>query len=210
MIELCCEYLSVRCIWLYGLIMSRTPFQSESTLYSCLNVKELLARSRREIWRLCDCNWTRTRNHLVYKRTLNHLAKLAKWLSCVLSTYLYGAFEYLSVQMHRTDMYSQHSSIIWLVWLNGWVFVYELSDCGFESSSSHIVFRFRACFEQEVPWHSGNHRVWIHSETRTWHDKNIQSYSSIFSTLLEEKWPVRLQSRWRSTHEKDIRICNAF
>ena len=40
-----------------------------------------------------DCNWTRTQNHLVLKRTLNHLAKLAKWLSCVLSTYLYGAFE---------------------------------------------------------------------------------------------------------------------
>ena len=30
-------------------------FQSESTLYSCLNVKELLARSRREIWNLSDC-----------------------------------------------------------------------------------------------------------------------------------------------------------
>ena len=29
-------------------------------------------------------------------------------------------------QMHRTDMYSQHSSIIWPVWLNGWVFFYEL------------------------------------------------------------------------------------
>ena len=55
-------------------------FQSESTLYSCLNVKELLARSRREIWSLSDCNWTRTHNHLVHKRTLNHLAKLAKWL----------------------------------------------------------------------------------------------------------------------------------
>ena len=25
----------------------------------------------------CDCNWTRTHNHLVRKRTLNHLAKLA-------------------------------------------------------------------------------------------------------------------------------------
>ena len=24
-----------------------------------------------------DFNWTRTHNHLVYKRTLNHLAKLA-------------------------------------------------------------------------------------------------------------------------------------
>ena len=30
---------------------------------------------------LCDCNWTRTQNHLVRKRTLNHLGSLAKWLS---------------------------------------------------------------------------------------------------------------------------------
>ena len=33
---------------------------------------------------LSDCNWIRTHNHLVHKRTLNHLAKLAslaKWLS---------------------------------------------------------------------------------------------------------------------------------
>ena len=107
-------------------------------------------------------------------------------------------------QMHRADKYSQHRSIIWLVWLNGWVviyellasfergvpwhsgnysvcihsetlFVYELSGCGFESSCSHLNFRFCACFEEGVPWHSGNYRVWIHSETRTWHDKNIQS-----------------------------------
>ena len=28
-----------------------------------------------------DCNWTRTQNHLVLKRTLNHLAKLAIWAS---------------------------------------------------------------------------------------------------------------------------------
>ena len=50
-------------------------FQSESTLYSCLNIKELLARSRREIWSLSDCNWTRTHNHLDHKRTLNHLVE---------------------------------------------------------------------------------------------------------------------------------------
>ena len=65
-------------------------FQSESTLYSCLNVKDLLARSRREIWSSSDCNWTRTHNHLVHKGTLNNLAKLAaiilaKWLSDELS-----------------------------------------------------------------------------------------------------------------------------
>ena len=32
----------------------------QSTFYSCLNVKELLARSRLEISSLSDCNWTRT------------------------------------------------------------------------------------------------------------------------------------------------------
>ena len=144
-------------------------FQSKSTLYICLNFKELLARSSREIWSLSDCNWTRTQNHLVLKRTLNHLAELAKWLSCVLSTYLYGALDcmFLSChvrvsewirtlylpecqgtpcskkarnlkfmwlkfecgftlkrvrdmirtysQMHRTDKYSERSSIIWPV-----------------------------------------------------------------------------------------------
>ena len=65
-------------------------FQSESTLYSCLNVKELLTRSRGEIWSLSDCNWTRAQNHLIRKRTLNHLKRtlnhLAKRLSVRLRT----------------------------------------------------------------------------------------------------------------------------
>ena len=74
MIELCSEYLSVWCIWLYHVTYA---FQSESPLYSCLNVKELLAWDRSKIWSLSNCNCTRTQNHLVCKRTLNHLAKLA-------------------------------------------------------------------------------------------------------------------------------------
>ena len=126
-------------------------FQREFTFYSCLNVKELLVQCRREIWSLSDYNYTRNHNHLVYKRTLNHLAKLAEWLSCVVSTYLYSAFDYLFLSchvqvsewihtlMHRTDNYSQHSSI-----------------------------------EQGVCWYSGYYRVSIHSETFTWHVKNIQ------------------------------------
>ena len=75
------------------------------------------------IARYSDCNWTWTQNHLVRKRTLNHLAKLAKWLN----------------------------------------------------------FRFRTCFEQRAPWHLGKYRVWIHSQTRTWHDKSIQSLLIISS-----------------------------
>ena len=106
--------------------------------------------------------------------------------------------------MYRTDKYSQHSSIIWPVWLNGWVFVYQLSGCGFASSCSHLKLRFRACLEQGVPWHSGNYRVWIHSETRTWHDKN-QSNAPYRLVLTKQfnhlasraKWlSVRLWTRW--------------
>ena len=82
---------------------------------------------------LSDCNWNRTHNLSVRKRTLNHLAKLAKSLSCVVSSYLYGT-----------------------------------SDCMFLSCHVRIS-------EWRVPWHLGKHRVWIHSEMRTWHDKNLQS-----------------------------------
>ena len=39
--------------------------------------------------------------------------------------------------------------------LNDWAFVYELSSCGFESRCCHLNFRYGACFEQGVPWHSG-------------------------------------------------------
>ena len=112
-------------------------FQSESKLYSSLNVKKLLARNRREIWSLSHCNWTRTHNHLVRKGTLNHLAKLASFKKRVrdmIRTYS---------QMHRTNMYSQHSSITKKgrpVWLNGWVCLDELSGCGFESSCSDLNF----------------------------------------------------------------------
>ena len=90
-------------VGLYVLVKSCMRFRV-NPLYSCLNVKELLAWSTREIWSLRDYNWTRTYSHLVRKRTLNHLAKLE-------------------------------------VWLNSWVFVYELSGCRFESSCSHLNIR---------------------------------------------------------------------
>ena len=83
------EIFSKTGIWTVCSCHVTYTFQSESTLYSCLNVKELLARSRGEIWSLSDCNWARTHNHLVHKRTLNHLAKpagLAKWFSVRLWT----------------------------------------------------------------------------------------------------------------------------
>ena len=66
-------------------------FQSESTLYSWLNVKELLAWRRREIWSLSDCNWTRTQSQFghgwvffysLYNRKNNCRGFLWYWNLC--------------------------------------------------------------------------------------------------------------------------------
>ena len=100
MIELCCEYLSLRCIWLYVIIMSRTSFRVNLHSIVWLNLKELLARSRCHIWSLSDSNGIRTHNHLVRKWTLKNLAELVKWLSCLVSTYLNGAFDCLLLSCH--------------------------------------------------------------------------------------------------------------
>ena len=54
---------------LYVIIMSRTSFKVNLHSIVCLNLKELLARSRRHIWSLSDSNRIRTHNHLVRKQT---------------------------------------------------------------------------------------------------------------------------------------------
>ena len=68
-------------------------YYSEFTLCSHLDIKEPLTWYRCNIWNLSDCNGNRTHNHIVRKWTLNQLAKLTIWLSCVVSNYLYGAFD---------------------------------------------------------------------------------------------------------------------
>ena len=107
---------------------------------------------------LCNRDGIQTHNHSVRKWTLNHFAKLAKWLTCVVSTYLY---------------------------------------------SIHVNSRYRACFEEGVPWHSGNYRVYIHSEMRTWHDNNIQGLHfpgviKIVTTMIHYCHCLIAYGKWRS------------
>ena len=54
--------------------MSRTSFRVNPHSIVCLTVRELLPQSRRHIWSLSDGSRIRIHNHLVWKRTLNHLA----------------------------------------------------------------------------------------------------------------------------------------
>ena len=88
----------------------------------CLNVKELFAQSRRDIWRLSDCNRSWTGDHLVRKRKLNHLAKLAKWLSVRLRTkWLWVRIPLLSLKQYmKFEKMAAFSAIIvvgiWFSW----------------------------------------------------------------------------------------------
>ena len=75
--ELCCEYLSVQCIWLYVITMSRTSLGMNRHITVCLNVMELFAQSSCDVWTLNDSSMIQTYNQLVRKQTLIHLAKLS-------------------------------------------------------------------------------------------------------------------------------------
>ena len=58
-------------------------FQSEPTLYSCLNFKELLAQKQARHLSLSDSNGIWTYDHLARKRTFNHLAKVFFYVQVV-------------------------------------------------------------------------------------------------------------------------------
>ena len=82
--SLCYYHLTYGFITVRYYHLTYVCFQSESTLHSYLNVKELLAQNRRDIWNLSDSNGIWTQKHLVPKRTPNHLAKRTITLSVLL------------------------------------------------------------------------------------------------------------------------------
>ena len=108
MIELCCEYLSVRCIWLYVIIMSRTSFRVNPHSFW---VRITLLSLKPQIWRLL-----RARSSLTFTQTIKCGFTL-KLVRDMIITYS---------QMYGTDKYSQHNLIIWPVWLDGSMFVYKV------------------------------------------------------------------------------------
>ena len=82
----------------------------------------------------------------------------------------------------------------------GWVFVFELSGCGFQSCCSHLNFRYCVCFEQGIHWESDNCSVdslwgthvtwWEHTDSVktltdiiTW---NILSYPPFYYISFEK------------------------
>ena len=78
--------------------------RSISQNVASLNLIVQLLLKKYEI--VVDCNWTRTHNHLVHKRTLNHLAKLA------MNSYFYGSIIELGWQLISLYINILHSVIM--------------------------------------------------------------------------------------------------
>ena len=142
MVALCCKYLSVWCIWRYVIIMSCTSFRVNRHSIVCLNVRELLAWSRCYIWNLSDSNEIRTHKQLVCKGTLNYLAKLAKWLSWVVSTYLCGAFDcviIMSRMSFRVNLLSIFCLNVQELLAHSRHHIWSLSDSNEIRTHNHLV-----------------------------------------------------------------------
>ena len=88
------------------------------------------------------------------------------------------------------------------VWINGWVFAYELASCWLESRWRHLNFRYCTSFEQGVPWHSGNYRVLIHSKNAymTWWEQTAWKQCLSIHLIKEKK--SRVKGSKKKTNQK--------
>ena len=99
-------------------------------------------------------------------------------------------------------------TLLSLDWLFGWVFVYELSGCEFESSCSHLNFRFRACFEQGFPWHSGKYEYgFTLKRVRDMIRKYNHDYL-IFESLFNLERVIDLTFECSISRSRDINVIN--
>ena len=100
------------------------------------------SRNKRDIWSLSDWKETQTHSQLIRKPALSHLAKIANWLSYVVSNYLYGAFDWMFC--HVT--YTFQSESILCIFLNvkelfpqNRCNIWSLIDCHGTQTQNHLV-----------------------------------------------------------------------
>ena len=78
-------------------------------------------------------------------------------------------------QMHHTDKYSQHTSIICRpVWPSGWMFVYDLNVCRSKSCCSYLYLSMTAVIKFKVNIKNyRNKRVIITEKLNVWTSGHI-------------------------------------
>ena len=114
---------------------------------------ELFARGRRDSWSWSDCNWTQNKNDLVLKRPLNHLAELTKWLGCVLSTYMFGAFDHVTYPLQtESALYRCVNGVEHLARSSREI--WSLSDCYWTGTQNHLA-------RKQKPIQLAKHTEWL-------------------------------------------------
>ena len=105
----------------------------------CLRTKWLWVRMtllslKLPIWHQLQARISLTfRQNIKFRFTLTLVCDIRETIECRFTLKLARNIIITCSQMHIWDKYSQDSSIIWPVWLNGWVFIYKLSGCWLES-----------------------------------------------------------------------------
>ena len=84
-------------------------------------------------------------------------------------------------QLHRTDKYSQQSSIICPTWLYGWVFVYELTQQTFQRRFNVV---FRLIWRRDVAQRQINVETTLCTSTLKFTTFNNVETTLCFSTLI--------------------------
>ena len=109
--------------------------------------------------------------NIVHKQTLNHLAKLVKWLSCIVSTYLYDTF-WLYVLCH--------------ICISKWIDILQLSEC-----------QETACLKQAQNLTFKWLQLWTQTHNHLVHKQTLNHIAKLASLTGLAKWlSVRLWTKW--------------
>ena len=177
MVELCCEYLSLQCIWLYVITISHMSFQVNPHFLvawvsrnSRNSNTQPFSQSDQMIALCCECLSVQCiRLHVITMLCTCFRVNLHAIIACMSRNSLLqtGAISvWVAVFSISTQLNRRHSlnSLLMtqfnhLASLADWSSVcLRTKSCGFESYCCHLN-RHCACFKQGVPWDSDNYRV---------------------------------------------------
>ena len=99
--------------------------------------------------------------NIVHKQTLNHLVKFVKWLSCIVSTYLYDTF-WLYVLCH--------------ICITKWIDILQLSEC-----------QGTACLKQAQNLKFKWLQLWTQTHNHLFHKKTLK-HCAVSTYLYDAFW----------------------
>ena len=155
-------------IWLLCSYHVTCAFQSESTLYICLNVKECLARNRRDIWSLSD--W-------VQLQSLNPANIFENKVGCL------GIDVNFLFWEKRSKCFSNNGTETHKKIMTSWkYYIYVMCDSTLKFGNKSLLHELKCIYIQRF-WSRSNHQFCVFSPFC----ENILSKDSFWSFILSQK-----------------------